>query len=56
MKKDLEAWVDMVETRASNTEAREKLAQEALAKVEDEVEQKITAGKDDLIDPAMYSF
>ena len=56
VKKDLEARVDMAEARASNAEAKEKLAQEALAKVEAEVEQKITAGKDDLFDLAMYSF
>lgn len=48
-KKNLEAQVDVVEAQA-------KLAKDALAKTEAEVEQKIIAWKDELIDVAMYSF
>ena len=46
----------MVEARVANVEAEAKLAKDTLAKMEAEVEQKITAGKDELIDLAMYSF
>lgn len=46
----------MAEARASSAEAKEKLSQEVLAWMEIEVEQKITAGKDKLIDLAMYRF
>ena len=55
-KKELEGKVDITETRVSSTEAEKKLAQEALAKVEAEVEEKINVGKDELIDLAMYRF
>lgn len=56
VKKDLEARIDMVEARASSAEAKEKLSQEALARMKTEVEQRITAVKDELIDLAMYRF
>ena len=49
VKKDLEARVDIAEAQA-------KLAKDTLAKTQAEVEQKITAGKDELIDLVMYSF
>lgn len=48
-KKNLEARVDVVEAQA-------KLAKDTLAKTEAEVEQRITAGKDELINLAMYRF
>ena len=55
-KKHLEAKVDMAKARAFSAEAEKKLAQEALAKMEIGVEQKIIVGKDELIDLAMYRF
>lgn len=54
IKTNLEANVDMAEAKVSHAEAEKKLAQEALAKVEAEVDDKINAGKDELIDLAMY--
>ena len=48
-KKNLEARVDI-------SEAHAKLSKETLAKMEAKVEQRITAGKDELIDFSMYSF
>lgn len=47
--KNLEAHVDFAKAQA-------KLAKDAFAKTEAEVEQRINAGKDDLIDLAMYIF
>ena len=44
----------MAEAKVAHVEAVKKLAQEALAKVKAEMEDKINAGKDELIDLAMY--
>ena len=44
----------MAEARVNQLETRNKLALDNLAKVEAETKEKINAGRDDLIDLAMY--
>ena len=54
VKTNLEARVDMAEAKTVHAEAEMKRAQDALAKLEAEIEDKINAGKDELVDLSMY--
>ena len=45
-----------MDARVAHAEAEKTHAQQALAKMETETEQRITAGRDELIDLAMYYF
>ena len=51
---NLEAMVDMAEAKAVHVEAKTKKAQDALAKLEAEIKDKVNAGKDELVDLSMY--
>lgn len=51
---NLEAKADMAEAKTVHTEAKLKRAEEALAKVEAKIEDKINAGRDEQIDLIMY--
>lgn len=44
----------MAEAKTVHAEAEMKRAQDALAKIETEIEDRVNPGKDELIDPTMY--
>ena len=52
--KDLGAKVDLAEARVKQLETQNKLALDNLAMVEAETKEKINAGRDELVDLAMY--
>ena len=54
VEKDLGAKVDLFEARVRELEAQNKLSLDNLAKVEAETADNINAGRDDLVDLAMY--
>lgn len=52
--KDLGAKADLAEARVKQLETQNKLALDNLAMVEAETKEKINAGRDELVDLAMY--